>query len=259
MESPAVAATLQEGGGDLIQLKLHDIGDYSEVDDFRPMISGSLVSMNIALALGRMGALKSNSFNTYFDTFGLEGILANTSLVVLIIQAARWLYTRFYTAGQKPWSPLVFMAVLLATQVSYDLLFYFGIVNQLPPGNNEMVDALKAYAKENGPRALGGQSIFVLVAAFFAMLLKEVSFVTSFVIVTATFYLLPYIISIIAPRNQRVIPMRTAAETQEHQGQQKQAAPKVSMGGNGPLAGPTIMSPKKEAPFTMYSANGMLV
>lgn len=254
MESPTVGATLQEGGGDLIQLKLHDIGDYAEVDDFRPIISGSLVSMNIALALGRMGVLKSNTFNTYFDTFGLEGILANTSLVVLIIQAARWLYTRFYTAGQKPWSPLVFMAVLLATQVTYDMIFYFGIVNQLPPGNNEMVDALKAYAKENGPRALGGQSIFVLVAALFAMLLKEVSFVSSFVIVTATFYLLPYIISIIAPR--RAAP--AAVQQQQKQAPAQPQQQKVTSGGNGPLAGPTIMSPKREA-FTMYSANGMLV
>jgi hypothetical protein len=254
MESSASAILQEGGGGDLIQLKLHDIGDYSNVDDFRPMISGSLVSMNIALALGRMGALQSNTFNTYFDTFGLEGILANTSLVVLVIQAARWLYTRFYTAGQKPWSPLVFMAVLLATQVVYDMIFYFGIVNQLPPGNNEMVDALKAYAKENGPRALGGQSIFVLVAALFAMLLKEVSFVTSFVIVTLTFYLLPYIISIIAPRSKRAAePVKQQAQPQAQAQQQK-----VSTGGNGPLAGPTIMSPKREA-FTMYSANGMLV
>jgi hypothetical protein len=254
MEPPTVSTVStvpgQSGGGLDLQIKLHDIGDYTEVNDFRSIISGSFVAINMALALGRMGALKSVTFNSYFDIFGLEGILANTSLAVLVIQVARWVYTRFYAAGGRPWSPLVFFAIVASVQTVHDLIFFYGAVNILPSGINEMIDALKAYAKENGSRAVGGHAIFIVVASLFAMLTKDISFLNQFLIVTLTFYLLPFIISIIAPKNraQAQAPAPPPAPKEEGRPQ----------GGAGPLAGPTVLSPKKEG-FRMYGANGMLI
>lgn len=254
MEPPTVSTVPGQSGGGLdLQIKLHDIGDYTDVDDFRSIISGSFVAINMALALGRMGALKSVSFNSYFDTFGLEGILANTSLAVLVIQVARFLYTRFYSVGGRPWSPLVFFAIVGSVQVIHDLLFYFGAINILPSGMNEMIDALKAYAKENGSRAVGGHAIFIIVASLFAMLTKDISFLNQFIIVTLTFYLLPFIISIIAPKNR---VQAVAAAPAPSSIAKEERGPQV--GGAGPLAGPTVLSPKKEG-FRMYGANGMLV
>ena len=242
MEAPL----MQGGAANDFQFKLHDIGDYQNVDDFFPIFSGSMTAINIALALGRMGVLGSVTFNSYFDTFGLEGILSNTSLAVIVIQLARWLYTKFYTVGGRPWSPLVFISIVAGVQLIHDLILYFGAINVLAPGKNEMIDALRAYASENGSRAIGGHVIFILVCALFAMLFKDLSFLTTFVIVTVTFYLLPFVIAIIAPRAVPVVkaPAQPAQATPASQG-------------NGPRVGPTVLSPKREA-FTMYGANGML-
>jgi hypothetical protein len=235
-----------------IHIKLHDISDYNDVYGFRPIISGSLVAMNIAITLSKLDVLQSVTFNSYFDTFGFEGILANMSLLVILMQISRWVYTKFYSVGGRPWSPLVFLAIAVGVQVFHDTIFFYGIINQLKPGKNDMIDALKEYANENGPRALGGHAIFLMVCALFAMLMKDISMLNSFLIVTLTFYLLPFIISIIKPKSK--VPVKAENPTKTTEVPEKRTN---VFQGAGPLAGPTVMSPKREA-FTMYGANGML-
>lgn len=247
--SGGLGSTIAAYVGD-IQIKLHDISDYTDVYGFRPIISGSLVAMNIAIALSKLDVLQSVTFNSYFDTFGLEGILANMSLTIILMQISRWIYTKIYSFGGRPWSPLVFLAIVAGVQTFHDIIFFYGIINQLNPGKNDMIDALKEYAKENGSRAVGGHAIFLMVCALFAMLMKDISMLNSFLIVSLTFYLLPFIISIIKPK----VILKTEKPTKTAEVPEKRTN---VFQGAGPLAGPTVMSPKKEA-FTMYGANGIL-
>lgn len=185
-----------EGG-----LRLGDIGDYTELSDLASVGSASLVSINLALIGGRMGGLGGFSLNTYFDTFGLEGYLANMALILLLFQVARWGYTSFYNvAGSKAWSPFVFLSILIAVQLVHDLIFYYGAINVLPSGTNEMIDVLKRYAKENGTRALGGHSIFLVVVGLLAMLLKETTFLVGSMITLGAVYLMPFIITTFGPK-----------------------------------------------------------
>ena len=90
---------------------LGDIGDYKDVGDIIPIASASLIGIDVGILLSRYGGLGGYSLNTYFDTFGLEGVLANTSFVVILFQIARWFYTTFYAIG-RPWSPFVFVCIL---------------------------------------------------------------------------------------------------------------------------------------------------
>lgn len=180
--------------------KLGDIGDYKNSDDLLAIGSATIFVINAAAVLTRIGVIGSKALNTYFDIFGLEGILANTSLIVIMFQIARLGYTKFYTEGGRPWSPFVFVCSLIVVQILHDILFYYGVINVVPTGNNEMVDALKKYSQENGSRALAGHAAFLIFVGVAAMFLKERSLM--FIIMTSAFtlYLMPYVITTLGPK-----------------------------------------------------------
>ena len=188
-----------EGGGSEFFI-LGDIGNYKEVNDFAPIISASLIGMNFAVMLSKFGSLGGFSMNAYFDTFGLEGILANTSFLVLIFQIARWAYTSFYASGGRPWAPFVFVCILIAIEFIHDLIFYYGPLKMIPAGKNDIIDALKKYASENGSRALAGHAAFLIFVGVLAMFLKESTFLFTFVIVNVTLYFLPFMMTTLGPK-----------------------------------------------------------
>ena len=180
--------------------RLGDIGDYKHADDIIPIGSATIFVINAAAMLTRMGYIGGKSLNTYFENFGLEGILANTSLIVIMFQLTRYLYTKFYTEGGKAWSPFVFVCALIVVQVIHDLIFYFGIINVVPSGNNEMIDALKKYSNENGSRALASHAGFLIFVAVAAMFLKERSLIFIIMLSIFTLYLLPFVLTTFGPK-----------------------------------------------------------
>jgi hypothetical protein len=209
-----------EGGGTSESFKLGDIGNYTDLSDLYPIASASLVGINFGVLFARLGGIGGLSLNTYFDTFGLEGVLANISLLVIVFQVARWAYTSFYTSGGRPWSPFVFVCVLIVVQLLHDLIFYFGALQSMPSGKNDMIDVLKRYAAENGSRAMGGHAAFLIFVAIIAMFLKETTFMFSTIVLVVAFYMLPFIITTLGPKvviptkeekkaaNQGAVPQR---------------------------------------------------
>jgi hypothetical protein len=189
-----------EGGGTSESFKLGDIGNYTDLSDLYPIASASLVGINFGVLFARLGGIGGLSLNTYFDTFGLEGVLANVSLLVIIFQVTRWAYTSFYTSGGRPWSPFVFVCVLILVQLLHDLIFYFGALQSMPSGKNDMIDVLKRYAAENGSRAMGGHAAFLIFVAVIAMFLKETTFMFSTLVLVVAFYMLPFIITTLGPK-----------------------------------------------------------
>ena len=180
--------------------RLGDIGDYKITDDILPIGSATIIAINFAAMMTRVGLIGGRSLNTYFDSFGLEGILANTSLIVIMFQVARWAYTRAYTDTGHSWSPFVFVCALLGVQLIHDVLFYYGAINLIPIGNNEIIDVLKKYSKEHGPRALAGHAAFLIFVAVLAMFFKERSFLFTFMVVNLTLYMLPFVITTLGPK-----------------------------------------------------------
>ena len=190
-----------KGGGDADDyFRLEDIGDYTHVEEIFPIGVATLFVINIVITLARMGVAGGKSLNAYFDNFGLEGILTNTSLVVLLFQVARFAYTSFYTTGGRPWSPLVFVCVLVVVQILHDLMFYYGVVKQLSFGKNEMVDVLKKYSEENSSRALAGHAAFMIAVAIAAMLFKDKSLLFLVTMSVVSLYILPLALATMGPK-----------------------------------------------------------
>jgi hypothetical protein len=196
-----------EGGGfsPSSGLTLSNIGDYKNVEDIYLIGNGTLFSLFLSVIAARIGNIGGITLNAYFDMFGLEGILSNTMLVILIMQVSRWLYTNFYNSYGRTWSPFVFIAIVLAVQMIHDILFYYGVINILPSGKNEMIDVLKQYAKENKMSAVGGHSVFLIVVCLVCMIMKEMSDLYLLIVPAIVLYMLPYVLSIVAKKPMPVV------------------------------------------------------
>ena len=179
---------------------LGDIGDYKDIGDAVALGVAALVGIDASILLSRTAGVGGYSMNAYFDTFGLEGITLQASLILIILQGARWFYSTMYAAGNKPWSPFVFVCVVLAVQVVHDLSFYHGVLTTVPAGKNELIDALKRYAAENGSRAITGHSACLIGVCVLAMWLKESSALFTFIIFIGSLYALPFLLSTYGPR-----------------------------------------------------------
>jgi len=180
-------------GGAAEGFRLGDIGNYTEVADFYPIGIASLFGINLAIGTARLGNIGGASLNTYFDAFGLEGVLANAALITIIFQITRWIYTVGY--GSKAWSPFIFICILLAVQFAHDIIFYYGAINVLPSHVNEMIDLLKNYAKNNGATALGGHALLIAIIGGLAMIFKETTMVVRACVMIASIYAMPYLIA----------------------------------------------------------------
>jgi hypothetical protein len=190
-------------GGSVEAFRLGNIGNFAEIDDFYPMTIASVFGLNMAIAAARVGNVGGASLNTYFDAFGLEGILANVALIVLMLQVSRYGYTNVYGLA-KPWSPFVFVCILLVVQFVHDLIFYYGAINILPSGKNEMIDTLKEYAREHGGSALGGHAFLLIIIAVAAMIFKETTPLVRMVMIAVLLYTMPYIITMVKPRLEAI-------------------------------------------------------
>lgn len=184
-----------EGGGSMIYLS--NIGDYRNIDDVYTIITSALFTLSLSLVATRIGNLGGFSLNTYFDLFGLEGILSNTMLITLLFQVTRYFYTILYANFDKSWSPFVFICGILAVQILHDAIFYFGVINLLPTGKNDMIDILKQYSKENTITAIGGHSALLIITALVAMITNDIDIISKFVLVGTILYVIPYILSIV--------------------------------------------------------------
>lgn len=184
-----------EGGGSSIYLS--DIGDYRNLDDLYGIATSSLFTLTLSLIATRIGNLGGLSLNTYFDIFGIEAVLANTALITLIFQLARYFYTVLYAKADKSWSPFVFICALVVIQILHDILFYHGVINLLPSGKNDMIDVLKQYAKENSTPAIGAHSALIIITALVAMIINDMDNISKVVLLGIILYTLPYILSIV--------------------------------------------------------------
>lgn len=184
-----------EGGGSSISLS--DIGDYRNIDDIYTILNSSLFTLTLSLLATRIGNLGGFSLNAYFDIFGIEGVLSTVMLMALIFQIARYFYTVLYAKADKSWSPFVFICALVGIQIIHDVAFYYGVINNLPSGKNEMIDILKRYSKENSAPVIGGHAAILVITALVAMITNDMDMVSKFVLLGIVLYSLPYILSIV--------------------------------------------------------------
>jgi hypothetical protein len=88
----------------------------------------------------------TQSLKLWYSTFGVSAVAADILIIVLGIALAQLLFP-----GISGWS-LVVTAVVI--QLLHDVLFYVGVIRQLPDGQNKMIDMFKRYSAEGSWKIL---------------------------------------------------------------------------------------------------------
>lgn len=182
--------------GEKMGTTVQDIGNYKNVYDLVYILLAVLIVEVAVIFLVRYSPeLVGQVINRWYNAFGLNAVIADVFVIFLVFMISRFVYTKFvknqYADGK--WSPLKFVGTLVGVQVLHDLLFYFGVITQVPRGHNAMIDVFKDYSAA-GPRVIALDSFMMIASAGIAMLLKAQPSHLVASIGALTTYVLPYIL-----------------------------------------------------------------
>jgi hypothetical protein len=203
---------------DASTLSLSDIGSYEKVEDLGTVGVAGMFTTLLVLLSTRIGGFGGVPLNTFFDMFGIEGIISMVMLVVILFQITRYFYTIFYEKGGKTWSPFVFICFLLGVHLVHDLVFYFGVLTQLPKGKNDMIDIVRAVATSSGVYTIAVHSALLILTALVAMILHDVSDLAKIVLFGVILYIIPYVLAIHFPKPAPPPPPPKKPEMQDMRG-----------------------------------------
>jgi len=174
-----------------------DISNYKTVSDLWYIFIAVLAIDVFVIFLTRFyPEVFGRSLNRWYDLFGLNAVIADVIIIVLGFVIGRYAYTNFvkekFVDGE--WSPVWFTGTLVVIQLLHDLLFYFGIIKQLPPGHNAMIDVMRQYGETGGFKILLGDAAMMTASSFLAMALKASSGHIVSAVGLVALYVLPYIL-----------------------------------------------------------------
>lgn len=189
-ESKAVPLQQQPAGPS----KWKDISEYEEVLDWVYIVVAVLMVEVFVIFLTRFYPdLLGKTLNIWYNRFKLSAVLADVLIILIGFGISRYVYTE-YVYPTKDWDPVYFTGTAVGVQVLHDLLFYFGVIRQVPTGHNGMIDVFKTYAESGGAKIIAADSAMMIGSSVISMLLKAAQphVVVATALVTA--YALPYIL-----------------------------------------------------------------
>lgn len=165
------------------------------VSVFGPLVVAVIVIDLVVLFLIRyFPDFFGKNINVWYNEFGLNAVIADVLSIVLGFLIAQVLYTSvvFPHIG---WSLPVFIALLLAIQVTHDMLFYKGVIQPIPAGHNGMIDVFKSYAVEGQGRIFVADAAMMTGSAFLASALVGLPTVVTLFVGSLAVYAIPYILT----------------------------------------------------------------
>lgn len=174
--------------------KWQDISEYEEMKDWLYIFIGIIVTEFILLVLVRyFPEFFGKQLNVWYNRFKLSAVLADVLILALGIGISRYVYTEFIYP-KHDWNPLYFTGTTVFVQILHDLLFYIGVVQQVPKGSNAMIDVFKEYASSAGTRAVVGDSVLMISSVAIAMIAKGMELHAAVFLGILGLYGIPYIL-----------------------------------------------------------------
>jgi hypothetical protein len=131
--------------------------------------------------------------NIWYNRFKLSAVVADVFIIALGIGISRYVYTEFIYP-KYDWNPLYFTGTTLFVQILHDILFYVGVIQQVPKGANAMIDVMKEYAAAAGNRAILGDSALMISSVVIAMIAKGMETHAVIFLGILSVYGIPYIL-----------------------------------------------------------------
>jgi hypothetical protein len=143
----------------------------------------------IVMILSISNIIQSNYIKIWYQKFFLSAVLADVLVLFIVVIFARAIYYYIFDT----FSIINFIFVMLALQITHDILFYI-MISMIPRGANKMIDVFQDYAKELSYGAIIGDSIMVIAIGLIASYLANFEANTNIIILVVFLYLLQFIL-----------------------------------------------------------------
>jgi hypothetical protein len=166
-----------------------DISRFNNIDDYLPILTAILIVDMIVMILSISNIIQSNYIKVWYQKFFLSAVLADVLVLFIVVIFARAIYYYIFDT----FSIINFIFVMLALQITHDILFYI-MISMIPRGANKMIDVFQDYAKELSYGAIIGDSIMVIAIGLIASYLANFEANTNIIILVVFLYLLQFIL-----------------------------------------------------------------
>ncbi len=174
--------------------KWEDISEYEEIKDWLYIFIGIIVTELILLFLVRyFPDFFGKMINVWYNRFKLSAVLADVFILAIGIGISRYVYTEFIYP-KHDWNPLYFTGTTVFIQILHDILFYIGVVQQVPKGSNAMIDVMKEYSSSAGSYAIVADSALMISSVGIAMIAKGMELHSAVFLGLLALYGIPYIL-----------------------------------------------------------------
>jgi len=167
-----------------------DISNFNNVNDYLPILVSCVNIDLLVLFLVFHGFLNSVYLKKWYKRFQLWAILADISILFLIIILTRFIYGYIFST----FNILTFTGLAVLIQIIHDLSFSM-FFTTLPKGINFMLDFFKKYAKEVGISALLGDSFIIILTCLTSSYFANFSLNTNIISLIFSVYFLPFMIN----------------------------------------------------------------
>ena len=166
-----------------------DISNFTNVNDFLPILNGCLNADLIILFLLFHGFIHSTYLKKWYKTFNLSAIIADVLILMIGIIITRFLYKFIFTK----WNVVYFIILAVGIQITHDLLFYLFFKN-VPNNYSFILNFFKKYANEIGYFAIIGDSFMMILACLLSSYFAGLSLNLNIISLIISIYFVPFLI-----------------------------------------------------------------
>ena len=171
-----------------------DISEDDNIYDWFYIVVAIIVVEAIGITLFRFFPEFFGKFiNIWYNRFKLSAVAADILIVLIGFGITRYIYSE-WAYDKYGWNPLYFTGMAVAVQVIHDILFYIGVIRNLQPGQNSMIDLFKEYSSAGGLKVVAADSAMMIATSLGAMLLKSASGPLVIFIGLLGAYTIPYVL-----------------------------------------------------------------
>lgn len=200
-----------EGGAAFAPGRPSDLPNISLVKDVEhlPYFLGAALLVNVlSIVMARGYQVGGKTLNDWYDSFGYEAITVDLVGLLLLFITGQAIYTQYVTPVYG-WNPVYFVVILVLLQIAYDLVLFYGVINNVPTGQNAMIDLFKRYVQENGTTALARDALLMIGSVMCAFGLLSIPTEAAAFVSLLAVYALPYVL------NSKMMDKKSAAPPKE--------------------------------------------
>ena len=122
-----------------MNIELPNISNYTVESDLFYIFIGILTVDVVVLFLARYYKIGGKYLNEWYDNFHILAVISDVFIIFIGFLIARYIYTKFFF-DRFGWNAVYFILLLVAVQAIHDVLFYVGVIRNVPTGTNDMID-----------------------------------------------------------------------------------------------------------------------